>query len=209
MTTPIDTKEKIIHVARILFAEKGFEGASVREIAKAAEVNVASVNYHFESKENLFFSILSTGHQECSEGIRNFYVENNPTVEELMIHVYRYFSNKSHDLSSFFKMMMSSQHSQKFSPCSMNKGSEDESFGPPGGKVISEAIAKEIGKEANDEDYHWAVRTLFSHVIHTILITTCCMRNQDNTPFSTEEDIEKGIRRLTKVVLQELRTSSI
>jgi len=40
-----DTKDKIIKAAKILFASKGYEGTSVRDIAKAAEVNVASVNY--------------------------------------------------------------------------------------------------------------------------------------------------------------------
>lgn len=206
MTNPInDTKEKIIQVARVLFAEKGFEGASVREIAKAAEVNVASVNYHFESKENLFFSILSTGHQECAQGIHKFYAEKNPTVEELIVHIFRYFKSKSHDLTSIFKMMMTTQHSERYQP---GKGSEDESFGPPGGKLISEAIVKEIGKKVSDADLHWAVKTLFSHVVHTTIITSCCIR-QSEMPFSSDEDIERGIRKLTKVVLQELRTSSI
>ena len=49
-----DTKTKILEVARLLFADQGFEGTSIREIAKAADVNIASVNYHFNNKENLF-----------------------------------------------------------------------------------------------------------------------------------------------------------
>ena len=52
-----DTKQKIMEVARVLFANQGFEGTSVREIAKAAEVNIASVNYHFSNKENLFAGV--------------------------------------------------------------------------------------------------------------------------------------------------------
>ena len=63
----IGTKTRILEVARVLFAERGFEGTSIREIAKAAEVNVASVNYHFAGKENLFLEILRQGYVECSE----------------------------------------------------------------------------------------------------------------------------------------------
>jgi AcrR family transcriptional regulator len=49
-----DKKEHIIDVALALFAEKGFEGTSIRDIAAKAGVNLAMVNYYFGSKENLF-----------------------------------------------------------------------------------------------------------------------------------------------------------
>ncbi len=47
-------KEKIIRVATAFFAEKGYEATSVRELANEADVNVASVNYYFGSKQGLF-----------------------------------------------------------------------------------------------------------------------------------------------------------
>lgn len=48
------SKEKILRVANVLFAEKGYEATSVREIANGADVNLASINYYFESKQGLF-----------------------------------------------------------------------------------------------------------------------------------------------------------
>ena len=53
-----DKKEHIIDVAVELFAEKGFEGTSVRDLATRADVNVAMINYYFGSKEKLFSSML-------------------------------------------------------------------------------------------------------------------------------------------------------
>src|SRR6476661_1013028 len=50
----IDKKTHIINAAVELFAEKGFEGASIRDIATKANVNVAMINYYFGSKEKLF-----------------------------------------------------------------------------------------------------------------------------------------------------------
>jgi len=41
-----------------LFAEKGFEGSSIRDLAARAGVNVAMVNYYFGSKEKLFESLV-------------------------------------------------------------------------------------------------------------------------------------------------------
>ena len=48
----------IIESAIDLFSIKGFEGTSVREIAKKAGVNVAMINYYFVSKEKLFESAV-------------------------------------------------------------------------------------------------------------------------------------------------------
>ena len=51
-----DTKEKILETASELFATSGYHGASIRDIAKKAEVNLAAVNYHFNGKINHRFS---------------------------------------------------------------------------------------------------------------------------------------------------------
>jgi len=53
-----DKKEHIINKAIELFAEKGFEGTSIRDLAAKAEVNVAMVNYYFGSKEKLFEAMV-------------------------------------------------------------------------------------------------------------------------------------------------------
>ncbi|HVZ24671.1 MAG TPA: TetR family transcriptional regulator, partial [Sediminibacterium sp.] len=57
-TDKTDKKEQIIRAAIELFAEKGFEGSSIRELAARADVNLAMVNYYFGTKENLFLAIV-------------------------------------------------------------------------------------------------------------------------------------------------------
>ena len=54
----VNKKDHIIHIAIELFAEKGFEGTSIRELATKADVNVAMVNYYFGSKDKLFEAIV-------------------------------------------------------------------------------------------------------------------------------------------------------
>ncbi|MHB1358345.1 MAG: TetR/AcrR family transcriptional regulator [Rhodocyclaceae bacterium] len=49
----VDTRERILDAAERLFTANGFDGASMRQITGAAGVNLASVNYHFGSKEAL------------------------------------------------------------------------------------------------------------------------------------------------------------
>ncbi len=52
------TQDRLLDAAERLFAEKGFGEVSVRELAAAADVNVAAVNYHFQGKENLFHEVI-------------------------------------------------------------------------------------------------------------------------------------------------------
>ncbi len=54
----VEKREHIITSAISLFATKGFEGTSVRDLASAADVNIAMINYYFGSKEKLFESIV-------------------------------------------------------------------------------------------------------------------------------------------------------
>jgi len=53
-----NTKEKLVQVAERLFAEKGFDGASVRDICAGAGANLGAVTYHFGGKEALFAEVL-------------------------------------------------------------------------------------------------------------------------------------------------------
>lgn len=47
------TKDRILGAAEELFAQHGFAGTSLRQVTGRADVNIAAVNYHFGSKENL------------------------------------------------------------------------------------------------------------------------------------------------------------
>ncbi len=53
------TQQKILDAAEILFAEHGFGEVSVRQVVQEAGVNVASIHYHFGSKEALIEQVLS------------------------------------------------------------------------------------------------------------------------------------------------------
>ncbi len=53
------TKEKILDVAEGLFAEHGFNDTSLRTITSKANVNLASVNYHFGDKKTLVRAVLN------------------------------------------------------------------------------------------------------------------------------------------------------
>jgi AcrR family transcriptional regulator len=51
------TRDKILNVAEVLFADRGFHGVSVREIADAAGVRQSLIHYHFANKDNLYVAV--------------------------------------------------------------------------------------------------------------------------------------------------------
>jgi AcrR family transcriptional regulator len=55
---PGSTKARILAAAEAVFAARGFEGASTREIAAAAGVNISSLHYHWASKEALYVAVF-------------------------------------------------------------------------------------------------------------------------------------------------------
>ncbi|BBD07293.1 TetR/AcrR family transcriptional regulator [Desulfovibrio ferrophilus] len=63
----IGTKDRIQMAASDVFAEYGFEKATVREICARADANVAAVNYHFRDKKDLFLLVLRSWKMSAQE----------------------------------------------------------------------------------------------------------------------------------------------
>ena len=64
------TQARILDTAEALFMEHGFEATSLRQITAAAGVNLAAVNYHFGSKEELFQSGADAASRPDEPGTR-------------------------------------------------------------------------------------------------------------------------------------------
>ena len=55
-----ETRDRLLHAAERLFADRGFKHVTVREICRAARANVAAVNYHFGDKLGLYREIVQS-----------------------------------------------------------------------------------------------------------------------------------------------------
>ncbi len=60
----LTTEEKIIEAARTIFTQKGFSATRTRDIAEEAGINLALINYHFKSKDNLFKIVIKEKFEE-------------------------------------------------------------------------------------------------------------------------------------------------
>jgi AcrR family transcriptional regulator len=64
------TKDRLLAAAGELFAERGFHGTTIRDIAARAGVNVAAGNYHYGSKKALYLEVLRANFAEIRALLR-------------------------------------------------------------------------------------------------------------------------------------------
>lgn len=83
MTDYNDKQIQILQVAEKLFAEKGFDGTSIRDISKKAEINVAMVSYYFGSKEKLLEAIMLYGTNDLKVKLENLFEEELSPLEKI------------------------------------------------------------------------------------------------------------------------------
>lgn len=85
------TRERILDAAEELFAHKGYEGVSVRQIMAKAEADVSLAYYHFKSKRDLFeqimlrrVEILNDIRLKALEAVEERHPDDAPSVEEII-----------------------------------------------------------------------------------------------------------------------------
>lgn len=65
----VRTRERILEEALPLFAEHGFAGTSIRRVANAAGVNVATLAYHFQDKQGLYDTVVQKLHRDLDDAL--------------------------------------------------------------------------------------------------------------------------------------------
>ena len=81
------TKTRLLDVAARLFAEKGHDGVSVRDITSRAKTNIAAIAYHFGGKEGLYVAALRHAVQKTIGGM---HAETGATTTDPLETLHRY-----------------------------------------------------------------------------------------------------------------------
>jgi AcrR family transcriptional regulator len=64
-----NTKERLIDIAEELFAQNGYHGVSIRDIAGALDMSIGSVYGHFKNKEEIYKKVLERSREKWQRGI--------------------------------------------------------------------------------------------------------------------------------------------
>lgn len=87
----VQKRDRILDAAEKLFAEHGFDGVTLRQIASEAEVDVALANYHFGKKFDLFEAVfqrraddLNSARREALQRATDRAGEQGPSVEQIV-----------------------------------------------------------------------------------------------------------------------------
>lgn len=122
----MNTKEKILLVSLELFAKKGFDGVSVREIAKEVGVRESALYKHYKNKQEIMDSIIEVMGKRIGEAYVEYQIpeaisENVPkayemlTVDQLCEMSWKLFQlyTKDPQVSAYRRLMMREQFNNK------------------------------------------------------------------------------------------------
>ncbi|MDQ0475830.1 MULTISPECIES: TetR/AcrR family transcriptional regulator [Chryseobacterium] len=109
----ISKEEHILLHAEKLFAEKGFEGSSTREISKKAKVNVSMISYYFGSKEKLFVKIFEVRMNESLTFSKDILANDNLNEWEKLVTVINRYADRVKTLKTFYRILQREQLSNK------------------------------------------------------------------------------------------------
>jgi AcrR family transcriptional regulator len=101
---PDETRERILNVAEELFANNGYNGTSLRDVARAAELQTAAIGYHYPSKEELFdtvvrrrAAVMTEWRQRVLAQMRQHHVQAAIPLDELVrAYVQPFYESASH-----------------------------------------------------------------------------------------------------------------
>ncbi|MFK7824901.1 MAG: TetR/AcrR family transcriptional regulator [Oligoflexales bacterium] len=201
MQSVVDTKTKILQAAFKLFSDNGFEGTSMREIAKQATVNLSAINYHFQSKEKLCSEVLNKAGYDLREELKEI-AENHPDLRfvELVPEVYQHLVSISDRFQSCFRILSTGNV-----VLDLSSDVDGQMGGGPGAQYLMERLTKEVGDQVPFEDRCWVVNAVYCQMTHLILLcnTSIAQMEYVKAQFETEK-VQHRLRRLCQALVREI-----
>lgn len=133
-----DAKDKLLNEAEKLFAEKGFDRVSIRDIARGAGVTSACISYHYGDKTQLYKAILKRNLKESQALVEQIKNQGYSPKEELKAHL-KSMSERMRSKKSFCRLLA---QTLLFSEDPKMKQLVREGFVHPMAHQLSQAIGK-------------------------------------------------------------------
>ncbi len=193
-----DTRQRIIEASIYLFGLKGYAGSSTREIAKMAGVNIASLNYHFRSKQNLLQEVTSHVIEEFKLRIQALVKEDTVNTADYAKSVYNALTEDGglKCLNQFKLFLDAESYPGELDPY------------PIGFEQISVFLDRDLNKAVPVSEKLWANSIIFTYIVHMAVMSASSLGKRhmekylplkrDSVPLYLEELVETVIRDLNQ-----------
>ncbi len=159
------TRSSIIAAARTLFAKRGLEGASVREVAEAAKVNNAMIYYHFTDKVEMYRAVLADSFAEFDRIWEHKIFSTDASAREKIQKYVKELIRFQRDNEEIRRIL-----SMEFASCGRNiKWLADNFFNHSYEKLAAILNAGMKKGELRKVDLSIAISTLVGMVIHSFI----------------------------------------
>jgi len=182
--TAENTNRLLMEAALRVFTEKGFAGASTREIVEICGVTKPTLYYHFGSKDNLYRSILEDIFKRFNWESALFVSAKLPPLDKLL-KVVRFYLNHCHESPREVKLILMAIYRSDPSLPDVDIGT----IGRPMVESIAEIIreGEEAGLLKDGNPLQLSLQLLGMIHIQILLI----LNNEDKLPLSKPEEILK------------------
>ena len=180
-----NSKYKIMEVATKLFAEKGFDGVSTRDICKQANINISMISYYFGGKQELYQAIIEGLIKKHTEYVKNF-ISFDINIDKLSkkekINILYKFGNKMIDflyteISSDLLLFMFREQ----------QNSNAKQINIPALKFINKLIASILNKKENDRQVILSVIFFISQINSPKIFSTFSLKMKNKKEFSKQD----------------------
>ncbi|MFW9917831.1 MAG: TetR/AcrR family transcriptional regulator [Candidatus Thorarchaeota archaeon] len=158
-----EVREKIVAAAREDFLEKGFSNASMRRIAKRAQISTSNLYNYFKSKEDLFLSITDPIHREI-----NILIEHLVRTEKA-VGVEQFFNQFSQLVAKPIGELIKKHRVDFLLILDQSQGTKYETFKDRLVEALEEHILEKHYFQTNSKDKQYKDRFVF-HIIATNLL---------------------------------------
>ncbi|GAB3350311.1 TetR family transcriptional regulator [Arachidicoccus ginsenosidivorans] len=166
-----DKKSHIVNIAIELFSKNGFEGTSMRDLASAAGVNIAMINYYFGSKEKLFEAIVEGRSEIVRKEFEELAQDKSLTAIEKMDRIIEMQVNKVLEKRHFHKVLQNEVMLNKRPELNIAIGNIFKKNGMLIKGILEEGINN---GEFNKVDYGLITSTIMGTINHVFLSRTIC-----------------------------------
>ena len=196
-----DKQVRIMEAAEELFAEKGFDGTSVRDVAKKADVNLAMISYYFGSKEKMMESLFKYRSEFIKMQLETMLQNKEMTPLQKVYTLIDNYIDRIMKQQCFHKIMAREQmvHLKGATPRLIHEMKKTNQ------QLVQQLIAEgqKQGSFKKNIDVPLMMVTLIGTVSH-LITTQHYYRKLNDLESLTEEEFEKHIRKKLSTHLKSL-----